>query len=420
MKALAIPEKVEQGLASNYHLIHNDSTGIICMSIAQNGTWKNEYGRYEAIEKKFLELENLENVFFSQNTFRKFKKGTEHLFELKALYLDLDYYRTSFSKDQILFAIECKVNEHEIPLPTQIIDSGHGLYLVWRIQRIPAMAVRLWRAMQEYLYYQLKELGADRKSLEPTRVMRFTDSINAKYPDKKIVETISTYPIAYDLHQLQYEYLKYPPKRNKYTKKRNTNVILFKKNIYTLYCSRREDILSLCKLRNYEMTGIREITLFLYRYYSCLTVTDPQVALEMMLELNNQFTEPCAYSTVKRATRSAEKAAADEKYNYYSQTLVDLLHITNEEMMMKWSNGEYILKTIITKEIKYKRRNLIRNETRRNELGNTKRKQESEDKLEVVRTLSTLGLTQKQIAEQMGIQIRTVQRYYKKLRDSSQ
>lgn len=419
--AWELKEFTEQEAASNYHLIHQDSTGIICMSTAQDGTWKNEYGRYKAINKKFCELESLDNVFFSQNTFKKFKKSGEHLFELKALYLDIDYYRTGYTLEQVLYAIEQMVSEHIIPPPTQIVDSGHGLYVTWRIKRLPACAIKLWRMVEDYLYLQFKNMGADRKSLEPTRVMRFAGSLNAKYPEKKMVHVLSTYPVEYDIHHLQYEYLEYPSPKTRRTKQREREkgkIVLFKKNIYTLYCNRREDILSLCKIRNFEMTGIREMTLFLYRYYSCLTVTDPQAALEMMLELNDQFTEPCAHSTVRRATRSAERAAAEERYNYRSSTLVEILHITEEEMMLQYNNSEdYILKTIITKEIKYKRKNINRNAARRNDLGQTKTEINREDNLKLVQELYELGLTQQKIADEMDLSLRMVQNYCKELKE---
>ena len=242
---LELKQLSPQEAASNYHLIHQDSTGIICMSIAQDGQWKNQYGRYKAIDKKFCELENLDNVFFSQNTFKKFKKSGEHLFELKALYLDIDYYRTGYTLEQVLYAIENMVSENVIPPPTQIVDSGHGLYVTWRIKRLPASAIKLWRMVEDYLYWQFKNLGADRKSLEPTRVIRFAGSLNAKYPEKKMVQVLSTYPVEYDIHHLQYEYLEYPSiKTRKQKQKQKDKVVSFKKNIYTLYCNRREDILS--------------------------------------------------------------------------------------------------------------------------------------------------------------------------------
>lgn len=46
--------------------------------------------------------------------------------------------------------------------PTFIVDSGRGLYLEWKINAVPSMALPLWKAVQEYLYRVLKPYGADR------------------------------------------------------------------------------------------------------------------------------------------------------------------------------------------------------------------------------------------------------------------
>lgn len=410
MKALAIQEPS----FTNLHHIHNDSTGIICVSQVVEGKWTNRYHNYKSLSKVIHELDNYNDLFFSQNTFKKFKKSNEYLFELKACYIDLDYYKMNLTKEQTLFGVEQLVSEHRIPIPSMIIDSGHGLYLIWRIKRIPAMAVKLWRVMEEYLYYELKDLGADKTCLEPTRVFRIVDSINCKYPKKQKVQVLSTYPIEYDLHDLQERYLKF---KKPYSRKKRTGKLIRVRNIYTLYCNRREDILSLCKMRNFEMTGMREITLFLYRYYGCLQYTD-DTAIEMVKTLNSQFTKPCKESTVLRATKSAEKAAAQEKYNYRNSTLVELLKITDEEMQSRHTNGEYILTTIISKEEKYRRNNEKRSHSRRNSQGNTSKEQALQDNLEIIKALKEQGYKQERIAKELGMSIRNVQKYYKILRDT--
>ena len=413
MKAI---RKEENQTFDNLHYLHHDSTGIICLSQIIEGKWTNKYHNYKSLSKKIYELESYEDLFFSQNTFKKCKKSTEHLLELKACYIDLDYYKLNLTKDQVLYGISHLVEEKRIPNPSMMIDSGHGLYLIWRIKRIPAMAVKLWRAMEEYLYYELKDIGADKSCLDPTRVLRITDGWNCKYPIKQKVQVLSTYPIEYDLHDLQESYLKF--KSQPLRKKRYGKLIRIK-NIYTLYCNRRADILSLCKLRNFEMTGMREITLFLYRYYGCLQYTDDK-AIEMIKTLNSQFTKPCRESTVLRATRSAEKAAAQEKYNYRNSTLIELLRITDEEMQAKWPDGEYILKTIISREEKYRRNNLIRNEKRRNSQGNTDKAQTVKDNMQLVKTLKEQGFKQSQIAKELNMSVRNVQKYYKMLRDADE
>lgn len=398
----------------NLHYLHKDSTGIICVSQIVEGKWTNRYYNYKSLCKTIHTLDSYEELFFSQNTFKKFRRSTEYLFELKACYIDLDYYKMNLTKEQTLFGVDHLVSEKRIPIPSMIIDSGHGLYLIWRIKRIPAMAVKLWRAIEEYLFWELKDLGADKACLDPTRVFRIVGSINSKYPIKQKVQVLSTYPIEYDLHDLQERYLKF--KKQPSRKKRNGKLIHIK-NIYTMYCNRREDILSLCKIRNFEMTGLREITLFLYRYYGCLQYTDDK-AIDMVKELNSKFTKPCKEGTVLRATRSAEKASAEEKYNYKNSTLVELLKITDEEMKAQWPNGEYVLQTIITKDEKYRRNNIKRKNKRRNSQGNTDKEQSIQDNLEIIKTLKEQGYKQKQIAKETGMTVRNVQKYYKMLRDA--
>lgn len=406
----------KQANFENVHTLHYDSTGIICLSQVVDGHWSNRYYNYASLKKTLndLDLENIDALFFSQNTFKKFRRSSEHLFELKACYMDLDYYHLKLTKEQVLFGLDELVREHSIPIPTMIIDSGHGMYVIWRIKRIPAMAVKLWRAMEEYLFSQLEPLGADRSCIDPVRVFRVADSYNCKYPQKQKVQVISNYAIEYDLHDLQEQFL--TRKKQNATKKKQRGRIVRIRNIYTLYCNRRMDILSLCKMREFEMTGMRELVLFLYRYYGCLQYTDER-AIDMILELNEQFTEPCRESTVLRATRSAERAAALEKYNYKNSTIIELLQITDEEMQQKNAQGEYILQTLISKKEKYRRKNEKRNGERRNSQGNTSREQNVCDALEMIRTLKEKGYTQNQIAKEMNMTIRNVQNYYRKLRE---
>ena len=52
--------------------------------------------------------------------------------------------------------------------------------MVWSIEKVPYKALSLWKAVQEYLYSQLKEFGADRKALDVTRILRVPGSINSK------------------------------------------------------------------------------------------------------------------------------------------------------------------------------------------------------------------------------------------------
>lgn len=400
----------------NYIDLHHDSTGIICISQIKDGEWKNRYGRYKAMKDYMTGLESQEDIFFSQNTFKKFRRSTEHLFELKALYIDLDYHqKTNYTRDQIMGNLQILVEDGKIPMPTHVIDSGHGLNLIWRIKRLPAQALPLWRTIEQYLFEQFKDFGADAKALDVTRVFRATSTYNAKYPQKNKVSIINSCPLEYDIHLIQ-EYVQFNLKP-KPTRQRQTRTIVRLYNRYSLYYSRYQDILAICKLRNYEMTDYRETTLFLYRYYGCIYLADTEVAYENALELNSRFTEPLSEAEVRRATRSAERAAKTLKYGYRNQTLVDLLAITDEEMAATNSSGDYYLKSIITKEEKYRRNNLRRYNERRNEKGKTQTEQRMDKNIERIIQMKSQGKKQKEIAQELGMTIRNVQKYYKLIRE---
>ncbi|EPB8220930.1 hypothetical protein M3X99_15130 (plasmid) [Clostridium perfringens] len=54
----------------------------------------------------------------------------------------------------------------KVPIPNYVIDSGRRMYLIWLINTVPSKALPLWKAIQDYLYKQLKDFGADRQALD--------------------------------------------------------------------------------------------------------------------------------------------------------------------------------------------------------------------------------------------------------------
>ncbi|MFD2616523.1 hypothetical protein ACFSTF_04240 [Terrilactibacillus laevilacticus] len=107
---------------------------------------------------------------------------------------------------------------------------------------------------------------------------------------------------------------------------------------------------------------IREITCFLYRYWTCCYKSDSKEALEDTLSFNDTFLLPLDDEEVIQATKSAEKAwenLHDEEailrtrekcfkangYNYTNNKIIELLKITADEQRE--------LSTIISREEKY-------------------------------------------------------------------
>ena len=380
-------------------ILHSDSKGWITRAEINCGYKQWHYRYKELLEQDF----NQENVYISINTFYSTFRRLEYLKELKAQFIDLDIYKTGFTKAQIIMHLETDYFNKSIPRPNLTIDSGRGLYLIWLLNSVPSKALPLWKAVEEYLYSVLKPFGADRQALDPTRVLRVPGSINSK--SKTTVSIIDEYDYIYDLREIQNEYL--PELKPKEKKKGRPSKTVFIHRERSLYFARIQDITKLCELREYDLKGYRELILFLYRYYLCYFLEDTKKALEDVLELNREFIYPLSENEVIRATRSAEKVylSKDKDYKYKNETLIELLAITELE--------ETHMTTIISDK-EYKRRKNIRNKKAYGEKlradGKVSEKDKIAERRAKIKDLLAEGLKRKDICLQLDISIKTYKR----------
>ena len=387
--------------------VHGNSKGWITRScIDENG--------YSQWHYKYAELREVdltgENIYITLNTFFKPYRRLECIKELNALFIDLDYYKTKFTKEQIIMNLEGNYFNKIIPATNYILDSGRGLALIWLINKVPSQALPLWKAIEEYLYNQLKEFGADRQALDATRILRVPGSINSK--SKTVVSIIDEYDYIYDLREIQKEFL--PDLKPKEKRKGRPKKINYVYRERSLYYARIHDITKLCELREYDLRGHREIILFLYRYYLCSFTEDTKKALEDVLELNSMFISPLKENEVIRATRSAEKCYLDKnkEYKYKNETLIDLLEITEyEETQMSTiiSKGEYKRRDRVYQKNKYQRK--LKSE------GKISEKEKLSQRRAKIKDLLAEGLKQKDICSQLNISKDTYIRDRKYLRE---
>lgn len=396
--------------------IHSDSKGWITRSVIDDNGYKQWHYKYAQL--KDLEFTG-DNIYITLNTFYKPCRRLENVKELNCLYIDLDYYKTGKVRSQILMDLEKNYFNKKIPIPNYVIDSGRGLYLIWRINKVPSQALPLWKAVQDYFYNQLKSLGADRQALDSTRILRVPNSINSK--SNTVVSIIEQYDYVYDLREIQNNFL--PTLKPKEKKKGRPNKINFIYRERSLYYARIQDIIKLCELREYDLKGYREVILFLYRYYLCTFTEDLTKALNDVLELNNMFTQPLKENEVIKATRSAEKCYLDKikEYKYKNDTLIELLEISEEE--------QSYMTTIISKA-EYKRRKRIRNKKNYDSdkakkiyqeqlktQGKLSKKEEISQRRAKIKDLLGQGLTQKDICLNLNISKITYIRDRKSLKE---
>lgn len=388
--------------------IHGNSKGWITKAEINGGAFKQWHYKFNQL----LDIDfSKENTYLSLNTFYKTYRRIENLKELNCIHMDLDTYKTKFSKAQILMNLDDNYFGKTIPIPNLIIDSGRGLYLIWLIEPVPYMALPLWKAVEEYIYSQLKEFGADRMALDPTRVLRVPGSINSK--SNTMVKTLEINEYVHKLREIQTEYLPDIPKHEKNKssapkKKGRPKKVVYLFNERSLYLARITDLVKLCELRNYDLEGEREMILFLYRYYLNYFFEDKQKALEDTLELNEMFVKPLLTKEVTKATESAERVYKEKNkdYKYKNETLIELLQITEDEQ-------KYMI-TIISK-YEYKIRHRAREKNRyanKLKLEGKMTKQEELNMLrEKIKVLREQGLKNKDIAELLNIPLKTLKRH---------
>lgn len=341
--------------ARQHVLFHHDYKASGWITLAQkgsDGTWKQYHYQHKQLP---LELENWqgENIYYSQNTFYKPQRRIENIKQLRALYVDVDCYNLNYDPYWVSEKLKLEVFGEYLPHPNLTIYSGRGLVCIWLIEPVPSLVLPLWKAIQTYFFKQMEYVGADKKSIDPTRVFRVAGSINSKNNKEVFVEYSHDY--RYVLRELQAEYL--PELVSAQTKKSShvSNVVHLH-NIRSLHYARLLDIVKLAELRSFDLRGHRELICFLYRYWSCCLTDDEGESLSQMLDLNQAFKEPLARREVSRATLSAEKAwraKNDEKaneeaiangypgagYNMKNCTIIRWLDITEDE--------QKYLKTII-------------------------------------------------------------------------
>ena len=377
--------------------VHGNSKGWITRSCIDESGYSQWHYKYKELKETDL---TGENIYITLNTFYKPCRRLEYIKELNALFIDLDCYKTKFTKEQIIMNLEANYFNKKIPTTNYILDSGRGLGLLWLINKVPSQALPLWKAIEEYLYNQLKEFGADRQALDATRILRVPGSINTK--SKTVVSILDEIDYIYDLREIQKEFLpELKPKEKRKGRPKKINYIYRERS---LYYARIQDITKLCELREYDLRGHREVILFLYRYYLCSFTEDVQKALEDVLELNSMFIYPLKENEVIRATRSAEKCYLDKnkEYKYKNDTLIEILEITEDE--------EIQMRTIISNR-EYKRRKRVRDtEYQKNRYleklkldGKVTEKEKLSQRRAKIKDLLAEGLKQKDICLRLNI-----------------
>jgi len=396
--------------------------------------------------------------YISQAEFLKPNRRVVNIARLNLNFVDLDFYtldpdRERFTSErQMAGAVRIFCDDENIPQPSLIAFSGRGLYLKWLYGRpIPRQALPRWNAIQRRLVELFQPFAADPRSRDASRVLRLMGTTNTK--SGKIVRVLHVEeedgkPKLYGFDWLAYELLeiergaiaenrrKAEAGRKAKEARRRFEAIeggrkgnssgLRKLSPMRLNWDRLEDLRKLAGLRGWTENGIpkghRETYLFWSANFMLSSgATHPG---QMFHEVTALAREVCpgmeaearsCLSTVYRkglAHVAGERVEFNGKkhsplYTPRNQTLIDYLQITPEE--------ERQLGTIISEEEAAERHRKRRIDGLR-KAGAVERSayvESAEMKRAEARLLRAKGMKQREIAEQMGISIGSVNAYLK-------
>ena len=409
------------------HLYDDSTDGYLHIAHLDKNRKVKIYSTDDANVRKIVEEIGQEDVFITPNTTFIPVRRAQNIRQFRALFIDLDIDKLGYQKSETVYMVWELYYQDKLPKPTMVVDSGRGVHLYWRIENAPIQAWSTWQELEDYLYYQLKHLGADKQATDSVRVLRLPSSINSRNGSECKILYIDN-ETTYSMYDLRQAYLNYKPKTTQIKmlevyEKPTAKVIPNKFfTSYSLHLARIEDIETLCKLRNYNVKGYRNFILHCYAYWQGVTIRDEESLREEVYALNNAFKEPMKATEVDAILRCIPKAIdkfiAYEQgirsgeckrvskgmrdkggYWYKNETLIERLDITEAEQKH--------MKTIIGTEEKYSRRRDKDREyqkaKRRNSNGLTKKQQELEDLKYQVLELRKEGLSMQKIADKLNI-----------------
>lgn len=424
---------------------------------------------YQSAKLSKQKFTNELNTYASMNSFyyssdaKKPERKVCCLKRLNALYVDIDCYKEGMRNDIVLRDLENSVFGQELPYPTCAIDSGRGLYLIWKFKKSEdKRALPRWERVQTYLIHSLARYGADAACKDAARVFRVPGSINTKSLTQ--VKVLRDYENEYSLYEIMkyigidYSFVKQQQQKEprKATEKQITYATILaskagvelpdfgSRNDTYKFIERYQDVAPYIKATNnisyfdkespkillkgyladlhtlFSMRNKadckREIALFLCRYWNFELYRNEDLALSETLALNASFAFPFDERYVVQNTKSAIKQIErGSKYNYKKSTLIDLLEITNDEM----AKLRYLtIKTADAKKEEKKERNHHAYVMRLIRSGETTKKIKLEDRLADIRRLLSKGYPAEAITKELEISKATYYRMIAKLNSS--
>ena len=391
-------------------ITHDDRNSYYVVSSCTNGTWEDVAVRKSNLA--VLGFSDAASYYMTHNGFFEPNRKTESARQLNALFFDLDCHDRPLAEvravvDRTLNALYQACDAGKLPVPTMIIDSGRGVQLFYVLRRsVPtyfkseanSKSISFFENVQrrmmdvlEHLLSPIDGISVDRATGDLSRVSRIPGTYNQSAGRAaRIVEASETLHSLSDLSTFATEYLMKNIVARPIRPKKKTRTTML--HYEPLMMSRLSKVIELQAHRHFRCEGQRELMCFVF-YNTAVQIYHREDARNRLHSFNAQFAAPLDESELSGIERSVDNVTNHQgQTGFYligAQRITELLGLTEEEnaAIRFFESKRVILRSKA-------KRDTLRKRTERNK--------------RIVELRKTTDLTQPQIAQEVGVSLRTV------------
>lgn len=379
---------------------------LVDIEINDSSTFYDQMFSYERLLEKvqLLSDEGAEDTYFSINSFWKQEKATTEIRHLNAFVLDFDFYKKKHYKKLSPYEFYETLKPNLPFLPTAVVDSGRGLYVIYCFSHCSKERLKLYKAIYARFASLFKDYGMDAAATNVTQVIRIPGTCNSRC--LKDVEILEFNDTNYELTDFA-SILEFSQDQVNEYKKTKCKVLEQKKNATieqinarkikrtTFFKKLLDDFKLLISLRNQSKNyeGYRECLIYLLREratWSGLTINE---SVDEAKKINEMFHYPLSNLEVEKQCRPSQMRKCSSV-----KTMIRKLDITTEEQMR--------LKILKSKKLKD---SLFSKRSKKHKLLNrTKKELEMLERRTKVFHLKNAGIKNKDISDILEVNKSTI------------